>query len=149
MRRLSTSTTTLKSSLLDHLRHRSFVKLAPSRIAGVGVVAVRDIPPDTDPFLPPNAHLLPPEPPSARGGGGGDPALALHSRIAPPAEEAPSSSCSALEPALGDTESCTPVSPFSSSDGGGSHDQGASVGGVGADAPAPAPAVEIVSEMTP
>ena len=64
MRKLSTTVTaTLKSSLLDHLRHRSFVKLSPSRIAGVGVVAVRDIPPDTDPFLPPNSHLLQPEPP--------------------------------------------------------------------------------------
>lgn len=63
MRRLSSSADALKRSLLNHLRHRSYVKLAPSHIAGVGVIAVRDIPPDTDPFLPPNAHLLPPEPP--------------------------------------------------------------------------------------
>eukprot|EP00908_Phaeocystis_cordata_P013960 Transcript_25072.p1 GENE.Transcript_25072~~Transcript_25072.p1 ORF type:complete len:253 (-),score=15.87 Transcript_25072:43-723(-) len=53
----------LKRALLDHLLHRCYVKLAPSRIAGVGVLAVREIPPDTDPFAPPNAHLLPPEPP--------------------------------------------------------------------------------------
>ena len=63
MRRLSTSSATLKRGLIDHLRHRSYVKLAPSLIAGVGVLAVRDIPPETDPFLPPNAHLLSPEPP--------------------------------------------------------------------------------------
>lgn len=53
----------LKTALLDHLLHRTYVKLAPSRIAGVGVVALRDIPPDTDPFCSPNAQLLPPEPP--------------------------------------------------------------------------------------
>ena len=53
----------LKRALLDHLMHRCYIKLAPSRIAGVGVRAVRDIPPDTDPFVPPNAHLQPPEPP--------------------------------------------------------------------------------------
>ena len=56
-------TDVLKRALLDHLMHRCYIKLAPSRIAGVGVRAVRDIPPDTDPFMPPNAHLQPPEPP--------------------------------------------------------------------------------------
>ena len=30
---------------------------APSRVAGVGVVALVDIPAETDPFVPPNAHL--------------------------------------------------------------------------------------------
>ena len=62
-RALSTSAAALKQALLDHLCHRSYVKLAPSRIAGVGVIALREIPPDTDPFLPPNAQLRPPEPP--------------------------------------------------------------------------------------
>ena len=56
-------TAVLKSALFDHLLHRSYIKLAPSRIAGVGVRAVCDIPPDTDPFVSPNAHLQPPEPP--------------------------------------------------------------------------------------
>lgn len=53
----------LKRALLDHLTHRCYIKLAPSRISGVGVRAVCDIPPNTDPFVPPNAHLHPPEPP--------------------------------------------------------------------------------------
>jgi len=46
-----------KADLLDHLLHRAYVKLAPSRVAGVGVVALIDIPAATDPFLPPNPHL--------------------------------------------------------------------------------------------
>jgi len=46
-----------KAALLEHLRHRSYVRLAPSRVAGVGVVALVDIPAETDPFVPPNAHL--------------------------------------------------------------------------------------------
>lgn len=58
-----TAATVLKRALFDHLLHRCYVKLAPSRIAGVGVRAVRDIPPDVDPFVSPNAHLHPPEPP--------------------------------------------------------------------------------------
>ena len=62
-RALSTSAATLKQALLEHLCHRSYVKLAPSRIAGVGVIALREIPPNTDPFLPPNPQLRPPEPP--------------------------------------------------------------------------------------
>ena len=53
----------LKRTLLEHLLRRCYVKLAPSRIAGVGVLAVRDIPPETDPFISPNNQLLPPEPP--------------------------------------------------------------------------------------
>lgn len=53
----------LKRALFDHLLHRCYVKLAPSRIAGVGVRALCDIPPDTDPFMSPNTHLQPPEPP--------------------------------------------------------------------------------------
>ena len=47
----------LKTELLDHLAHASYVKLAPSGVAGVGVVAVVDIPPGTDPFIAPNTHL--------------------------------------------------------------------------------------------
>ena len=53
------TTAVLKRALFDHLLHRCYVKLAPSRIAGVGVRAVCDIPPDTDPFVSPNAQLQP------------------------------------------------------------------------------------------
>ena len=59
----SKMTAVLKHALFDHLLHRCYIKLAPSRIAGVGVRAVCDIPPNTDPFVSPNAHLQPPEPP--------------------------------------------------------------------------------------
>ena len=55
------TTAVLKRALFDHLLHRCYVKLAPSRIAGVGVRAVCDIPPDTDPFVSPNAQLQPPK----------------------------------------------------------------------------------------
>lgn len=47
----------LKAELLDHLRNGPYVKLAPSRVAGVGVVAITDIPAGVDPFSPPNASL--------------------------------------------------------------------------------------------
>ena len=47
----------MKDELLDHLRHRSFVKLSSSRVAGVGCIAVTDIPQGVDPFTPPNQHL--------------------------------------------------------------------------------------------
>ena len=48
---------TMRQSLLSHLEHRAFVKLAPSRDIGVGVFAIRDIPAGVDPFAAPNAHL--------------------------------------------------------------------------------------------
>ena len=51
----------LKLELLDHLSNRSYVKLAPSPISGVGVFAVIDIPVGANPFCAPNAHLRPPE----------------------------------------------------------------------------------------
>lgn len=51
----------LKRALLAHFSKRSYIKLAPSHIAGVGVVALRDIPPDVDPFEAPNAQLRLPE----------------------------------------------------------------------------------------
>ena len=51
----------LKRALLEHLRTRSYIKLAASRISGVGVVALRDIPADTDPFEGPNRELRAPE----------------------------------------------------------------------------------------
>ena len=57
------TTEALKAELLAHLANRSFVKLAPSVIAGVGVFAVIDIPPNTDPFGMPNRHLRAPEHP--------------------------------------------------------------------------------------
>ena len=53
----------LKAELLDHLAQRSYVKLAPSTIAGVGVFAVVQIPAGVDPFCIPNAHLRAPERP--------------------------------------------------------------------------------------
>lgn len=46
----------IRTELLDHLRHRAYVKLGPSSAAGVGVVALVDIPAATDPFVPPNLH---------------------------------------------------------------------------------------------
>ena len=46
-----------KAELLAHLAHRAYVKLAPSSISGVGVVAIRDIPTGIDPFIAPNAQL--------------------------------------------------------------------------------------------
>ena len=52
----------LKRALLRHLADETYVKLAPSRVAGVGVVALRDIPSGIDPFRPANAHLCTPEP---------------------------------------------------------------------------------------
>jgi hypothetical protein len=51
----------LRAALLDHLKERSYVRLAPSAAAGVGVFAVVDIPAGVDPFATPNAHLRPPE----------------------------------------------------------------------------------------
>src|SRR5437870_10035362 len=39
-----------KASLLEHLRMRTFVRLQPSAIHGVGVFAIRPIPKGTDPF---------------------------------------------------------------------------------------------------
>jgi hypothetical protein len=57
------ATEALKAELLDHLAHRSYVKLAPSPIAGVGVFAVIDIPAGVDPFCMPNAHIRAPERP--------------------------------------------------------------------------------------
>lgn len=53
----------LKGELLDHLAKRSYVKLAASSTAGVGVFAVVDIPAGADPFCMPNAHLRAPERP--------------------------------------------------------------------------------------
>ena len=50
-----------KVQLLQHLARRSYVRLAPSPIAGVGVFALREIPARTDPFQGPNAHLRLPE----------------------------------------------------------------------------------------
>lgn len=47
----------IKSSLLDHLMHEAYVKLAPSKVAGVGVFALTDIPANVDPFTSPNADL--------------------------------------------------------------------------------------------
>lgn len=51
----------LKVELLDHLANKSYVKLAPSTVAGVGVFAVVDIPAAANPFCMPNAHLRGPE----------------------------------------------------------------------------------------
>ena len=53
------SLASLKTELLDHLRYRSYVRLAPSceKGAGVGVFAVIDIPAGVDPFCTPNASL--------------------------------------------------------------------------------------------
>jgi len=62
-RRLTTSAasaSSLKRSLLKHLKQTVYVKLAPG-VAGVGVVALRDIPPGTNPFAPANQQLLPKE----------------------------------------------------------------------------------------
>ena len=57
VRRVFERDANLKAELLDHLKHRAYVKLAPSRIAGVGVFAIVDIPSGTDPFAAPNASL--------------------------------------------------------------------------------------------
>ena len=46
-----------KAELLDYLRHRAYVKLGSSAVAGVGVFALIDIPPGVDPFEAPNLHL--------------------------------------------------------------------------------------------
>ena len=40
-----------KAELLTHLRERVFVRIGLSRIHGFGIVAIRDIPCHTDPFL--------------------------------------------------------------------------------------------------
>ena len=40
----------MKRRLLEHLRTRSYVRLGVSKIAGVGVFAIRNIPVGTDPF---------------------------------------------------------------------------------------------------
>ena len=37
---------------LQHIRHNIYCRLAPSKIHGVGVVAIKDIPEGTDPFEP-------------------------------------------------------------------------------------------------
>jgi hypothetical protein len=50
-----------KRALMAHLQRSCFVKLAPSRVAGVGVVALADIPRGVDPFEQPNSHLRAPE----------------------------------------------------------------------------------------
>ena len=47
----------VKAALLEHLKYRAYVKLAPSAIDGVGVHALVDIPKGVDPFVPPNGHL--------------------------------------------------------------------------------------------
>lgn len=39
-----------KQQLLDHLIHDVYVRIGPSKIHGVGLIAVRDIPQGTDPF---------------------------------------------------------------------------------------------------
>ena len=57
------TTETIKAELLTHLANRSYVKLAPSAIAGVGVFAVIDIPTNSDPFDMPNRYLRAPERP--------------------------------------------------------------------------------------
>lgn len=51
----------LKGELLQYLEHTAYVKLAPSSItgAGVGVVALREIPCGVDPFAAPNPQRRP------------------------------------------------------------------------------------------
>merc|ERR1712232_933182 len=44
--------------LLDHLAKETFVALKPSKIAGVGVLAIRDIPAGVDPFPMCNTHMF-------------------------------------------------------------------------------------------
>mmetsp|Transcript_32813 Transcript_32813/g.102362 ORF Transcript_32813/g.102362 Transcript_32813/m.102362 type:complete len:254 (-) Transcript_32813:51-812(-) len=46
-----------RQRLLQHLRTESYVQLAPSRVAGVGVFALRDIPGGVDPFPICNTHF--------------------------------------------------------------------------------------------
>lgn len=57
IRRRLQSAPAIKQALLQHLRDSLYVKLAPG-IAGVGVIALRDIPHGVDPFTAANAHLL-------------------------------------------------------------------------------------------
>ena len=45
-----------RAEVLRHLRQSAWVKLAASPIEGVGVVAIRDIPKDTNPFAACNVH---------------------------------------------------------------------------------------------
>lgn len=40
----------MKRKLLEHLRTKTYVRLGVSKVAGVGVIAIRDIPAGTDPF---------------------------------------------------------------------------------------------------
>lgn len=47
--------------LIEHLRNEACVQLAPSKIAGVGVVAFRSIPAGVDPFTICNSHFAPKE----------------------------------------------------------------------------------------
>lgn len=51
----------LRENLLEGLRHGTWVKLGVSRIEGVGVIAVREIPEDTNPFDLANGFLETPE----------------------------------------------------------------------------------------
>ena len=46
-----------KRAIMKHLRETVWVKLAASPIEGVGVIAIRDIPADTNPFACVNEHL--------------------------------------------------------------------------------------------
>lgn len=39
-----------KEKLIDNLRNDIYCRIAPSKISGVGVIAIRDIPKNTDPF---------------------------------------------------------------------------------------------------
>lgn len=54
---LSARERALKRELIEHLRRDIYVKLAPSSIEGVGVIAVRDVPAGVNPFQTCNATL--------------------------------------------------------------------------------------------
>jgi hypothetical protein len=56
-RRHLSGSSAIKQALLQHLHASLYVKLAPG-VAGVGVIALRDIPRGVDPFATANAHLL-------------------------------------------------------------------------------------------
>lgn len=40
-----------KEKLMENLKYDTYVRLAPSKIHGVGVIAIKDIPVDTNPFM--------------------------------------------------------------------------------------------------
>ena len=55
---LSARERALKRELIEHLRRDIYVKLAPSSIEGVGVIAVRDVPAGVKVLTPPETVLV-------------------------------------------------------------------------------------------